>query len=238
MYGLGVFVFVKSFSVGGTDDSNSANIVLSTISRFGSMVNSAGSSFTAASGIYQIIVSTICALALLWFFRQLLSGEKTSAKQSFYQGMRPLVPYLLVLMMLGIYLIPVALGGYLLSLLLSSYILFGWEMYMAWAIFGLLAFWSLRLMTHGIFGLIAVTLPDMTPLRALRGAKKMVYRRRLTIWRKLFLATVLVAVCGFIVVAPFVALWPAFAPWVFFSYTVIVTTFGQAFLYTIYREIL
>ena len=238
MYGVGVFIFVKSFSVGTATTTGSTSSVLGALNRFGTMLSSASSSFSAASGIYQIIVSTICALALIWYFRQILSGEKATAKQSFYQGMRPLVPYLLVLMMLGIHLIPFAIGGYLLSLMQSSYMIFGAEMLVAWAIFALLAIWSLRLLTHSLFALFAVTLPDMTPLRALRGAKKMVYRRRLTIWRKLLAAVICIGIVGFIVMVPFMIWLPAVAPWVFFLFSICLTMFGQAFLYTIYREIL
>lgn len=108
----------------------------------------------------------------------------------------------------------------------------------AWIIFMLLALWSLRLLTHSLFALFAVTLPDMTPLKALRGAKKMVYRRRLTIWRKIVLAIVFICIVGFIVMVPFMLWAPAVAPWVFFLFSVSVTMFGQAYLYTIYREIL
>ena len=238
VYAVGVFIFVKSFSVGSVVSTGTTTGVLSAVERFGAMLSSASSSFNAASGIYQIIVSTICALALIWYLRQILSGEKSSAKQSFYRGMRPLVPYLLVLAMIGIQLLPLAIGGYLIGVLQSSSILYGWEMLVAWSIFILLAVWSLRMLTQSIFALFAVTLPDMTPLAALRGAKNMVYRRRLTIWRKIIVAGIIVSVVGLIVLLPFILWWPAAAPWVFFAFTVLMAMSGQTFLYTIYREIL
>lgn len=238
MYAVGVFIFVKSFSIGTMSETTASGGILSVVNHFGTMLSSASNSFSAASGIYQIIVSTICSLALIWYFRQILSDEKATAKQSFYQGMRPLVPYLLVLTMLGVHLIPIAIGGYLLSLMQSSYMIFGWEMVVAWFVFGLLAIWSMRLLTHSLFALIAVTLPDMTPLRALRGAKKMVYKRRLALWRKLLVAVIYVGLVGFILMVPFMLMLPAVAPWAFFLFTVSVTMFGQAFVYTVYREIL
>lgn len=238
VYAVGVFIFVKSFSVGNATTESSSGGLFAALGRFGTMLSSATSSFSAASGIYQIIVSTICALALIWYLRQVLSGEKTSAKQSFYQGMRPLVPYLLVLAVIGVQLIPVAIGGYLMSLMQSSYLFLGWEMWVAWFVFILLAIWSLRMITHSIFALFAVTLPDMTPLKALRGAKKMVFRRRLTIWRKLILAGIVISCIGLILLLPFILWWPAAAAWIFFVFTVFLAMFAQAFLYTIYREIL
>lgn len=239
VYGIGIFIFVKSFSVGtALSQSSGGGVLTTTIVRFGSMISDAASSMNAASGIYQIIVSTICSLALIWYFRQVLSAEKTSVKQCFYEGMRPLVPYLLVLAMLGIHLIPLALGGYLLSLMQSSYLLFGWEMFVAWGVFLLLAIWSLRMLTHSIFALFAVTLPRVTPLQALRSAKKIVYRRRLIIWRKILLAVVLFALVSLVLVTPFLLWLPAVAPWIFFLFTVSIAMFGQAYLYTIYRELL
>jgi len=237
VYAVGVFIFVKSFSLGSVTTTGTHGF-FGAISRFGTMLSSATSSFSAASGMYQVIVSTICALALIWYIRQVLSGEKASAKQSFYQGMRPLVPYLLVLAMIGIQLLPVAIGGYLLSLMQSSYLLFGWLTWVAWGIFLLLTLWSLRMLTNSTFALIAVTLPNMTPLKALRGAKKMVYRRRLLIWRKIILAGIFASIIGCIVILPFILWLPAFAPWVFFVCTVLLAMSGQAFFYSIYREIL
>lgn len=152
--------------------------------------------------------------------------------------MTPLVKYLLVLAMFGVQLIPMALGGYLMSVVVSSGIFFGWELWAAGFVFALLAIWSLWLITHTMFATFITTLPDMTPVKSLRSAKKMVYRRRLLIWRKLLGALILGGILVVILMLPPVLWWPAAGPWVMYVISVAMVPVGQAFLYTLYREIL
>lgn len=245
VYAVGVFIFVKSFSVSSsiTDTETLSGVQASgvfdeTFTKLSTLFADASASISAASGVYQIIISTICVLALIWAFRQLLSHEKAGVKSSFYQGMTPLVKYLLVLAMIGVQLIPVALGSYLFSIIIGSGMFFGWELWAAGFVFVLLALWSMRLVTHSIFALFITTLPDMTPLKSLQSAKKMVYRRRLTLWRKLLGAVLYFALVTLLVMLPFVIWLPAAASWVLFILTVLAVPYGQAYLYVLYREIL
>lgn len=244
VYAIGVFIFVRSFSVGTSASAKADSIGQATgrfteaMTRLSSLLSSANTSISAASGVYQIMISTICCLALIWAFRQVLSHETATVKSSFYQGMTPLVKYLLVLAVVGVHFIPLALGGYAFSIILSSGYFFGWEIWAAGFVFAILAIWTFRLITHSMFALFIATLPDMTPLRALRSAKKMVYRRRLLIWRKLVLAGLLLCIIGLLAIAPFIIWWPAGAPWALFAGTILLLPIGQAFLYTLYREIL
>ncbi len=246
VYAVGVFVFVRSFSLSSASVDSTAAVtgssgtgaISETLSKLTTLLAGTGGSFSAASGVYQIIISTICTLALVWTFRQILSHEKASVKASFYMGMTPLVKYLLVLAIIGVQLLPVAIASYLFSLVISSGLFFGWELWIAGFVFALLTLWSLRLVTHSIFALFITTLPDMTPIKSLRSAKKMVYRRRLILWRKFFSAVLFFAVLTVLLMLPFVLWFAAGAPWMLFVMTVLVVPFGQAYLYTIYREIL
>jgi len=243
VYAIGVLIFVRSFSIGSSTaavaSSSGIGAKLSgAVSQIASLMTSANASLSAASSVYQIIISTICCLALIWAFRQVLSNEKASAKQSFYQGMTPLVKYLLVLVMFGLQLIPIAVGGYIFSLLVSSKVFLGWELGIAALVFILLAIWSLYLVTHSVFALFITTLPDMTPIKALRSAKKMVYKRRLLILRKVLGAVIVVSIVAILLMAPFVLWWAAAAPWAVYLLSVVIVPISQAYLYTIYREIL
>lgn len=245
VYALGVLVFVRSFSIASssTEVVSSASSGISqkignTVGQIATLLTDANASLSAASSVYQIIISTVCALALIWAFRQLLSGEKAGVKQSFYQGMTPLIKYLLVLVMIGVQLLPAAAGGYMFGILAGAGVFSGFELTVAGLIFALLAVWSLRLITHSMFALFITTLPDMTPMKSLKSAKKMVYRRRLVIWRKLIGAVVVAALVACILMTPFVLWWPALAPWMVYVLSVLVVPVSQAYLYTLYREIL
>jgi len=243
VYAVGVIIFVRSFSVGTSSvvasvTNGIGSKISDTVSQVATLLANANSSLSAASSVYQIIISTICSLACIWAFRQLLSGKKASTKQSFYQGMTPLVKYLLILVMFGVQLLPIAAGGYLFNVIVSSGAFFGWELWVTGLVFIVLALWSVRLITHTLFALFITTLPDMTPIQALRSAKKMVYRRRLIIWRKLFGAMVLAAIVALLLMSPFVLWWGAAAPWMVYILSVLVVPISQAYLYTLYREIL
>jgi len=140
--------------------------------------------------------------------------------------------------MFGLQLIPIAVGGYIFSLLVSSKVFLGWELGIAALVFILLAIWSLYLVTHSVFALFITTLPDMTPIKALRSAKKMVYKRRLLILRKVLGAVIVVSIVAILLMAPFVLWWAAAAPWAVYLLSVVIVPISQAYLYTIYREIL
>lgn len=241
-YGIGVLIFVRSFSIGSTETSSglesSGSKVGETATLLAQVIGDATASLSAASGVYQTIISTICCLALIWAFRQILSNEKAGVRSSFYLGMAPLIKYLLVLAMLGVQLLPTVIGGYLMSIAIDSALLFGWELAVATGIFLMLLLWSLRLITPTIFALFIVTLPDMNPLRSIRSAKKMVYRRRLQIWRKLLGAAVISSIVIVMLLIPFVLWWSVGAPWMMFVASVVIVPIGQAYLYCLYREIL
>ncbi len=243
VYALAVFVFVRSFDISASleaipEEATASNGLVQAFTDLSLVVGSMGSSLSAASSVYQVLISIICALALIYFFRKVLSDEKTSLKDSFYNGMGPLVQYLLVLFVLGAQLIPLAIFGYLMSVVQSSVLLFKDEQAIFMAAYIIFALLTIRALTHTIFALYAVTLPDITPMKALRGAKKMVYKRRFAIWRKIISAIIFVVMLTVIIMLPLLLWLPGLVPWVFYAITILIFAFGQAYLYNIYREIL
>lgn len=241
-YALGVFIFVRSFSLSGSAtalvDTTTGGKLSQAAERLAATISDAGSSISAASGVYQVIISTICCLALIWVFRQQLSKEKVSVRGAFYQGMTPLIKYFLVLLMLAVQLIPVAIGGYFFGIILGTGLFLGPEIFLSAVIFMLLGIWSGWLVTHTVFALFICTLPDMTPLKALRSAKKMVYKRRLLLWRKFMVAVMIATLACALIVVPVAYLLPAATAWLIFLLGIAAVPLSQAFLYTLYREIL
>ncbi len=101
-----------------------------------------------------------------------------------------------------------------------------------------LVLWSLRMITSSIFALYIVTLPDMTPLQALRSGRQLVYKRRLVIWRKLIMLPIALVVVAAIIELPLILFITPAAYWVFFIYSTIVIVFFHGYLYTLYRKLL
>ena len=56
------------------------------IALFGYVLSSGGGT-DGVSANYQIIISLLTSLAIIWSIRQVLAGEKSGVRQAFYQGM-------------------------------------------------------------------------------------------------------------------------------------------------------
>ncbi len=250
VYGLLTLVLVRGLSLGSSNLASlgildegltgfwdklwSSSVKLATVVSEG-----AGGAAAPTASLYQIIVFVICSLALVYAFRQLRNKQKVTVRQSFYNGMNQLIPFLLVLIVLSIQLLPIVVAGFLYNALIVQGIAFRWyELWISWALIGLLLFWSLRMLTGSIFALYIVTLPDMTPMRALRSAKKLVWRRRLQIWRKVIPFSVLCSLALVIVMLPVIFWFVGLAPYMVFLFTCVIFTTTHVYMYTLYRELL
>ncbi|HSX07006.1 MAG TPA: hypothetical protein VLG92_04770 [Candidatus Saccharimonadia bacterium] len=248
LYGLLNMLLVRG--IAGSNNLDNLKAVLSLTHGFtGKVITSAGSfvyllstsgnGTSATSGIYQAILLLVCSLAVIWALRQTLANHQVRVRDGFYQGMYPLVPFLLMCLLLGVQLLPLLLGGGLYGTVMANGIAaHTWERALWLGLFIVLGLWSLRMITASLFALYVVTLPGMTPLKAYRKAKEIVYGRRLLIWRKvIFLPTVLV-LAGFIVELPLIFYATAVAPWVFFVLSMVALPIIHGYLYNLYREML
>jgi hypothetical protein len=86
--------------------------------------------------------------------------------------------------------------------------------------------------------LYVVTLPDMTPLTALRSARDLVRYRRLSVFRKLIFLPIALGVIMAVVMLPFIFVVPVLAQWVFFALSMLALIVGHAYFYVLYRELL
>ena len=243
IYTLCVLVLIKGLAFGSfsgldsvANDMSIKEKIYYIASQFFSFSQSATINTSAASSLNQIIISAICILALIFALRTARSHHKPTMKQSFYEGMSPLVQFLLVLVMVGVHLIPIAVGSFLFSL--SMGILSSSEYILAIIVLILFVLWSMYLFTHSLFALFIVTLPDTTPLQALRSAKQLVIKRRLLIWRKLLLFLFCISFFSLIIFVPFIIWLTYLAPVVYFIGSSVLFTIVQVFLYTLYRELL
>jgi len=213
--------------------------ILSSFGSFAYLLASSGSGNTSDSGAYQMLLFTICSLAFIWALRQIIANHVVRVRDSFYQGMYPLVPFALVLLLLALQLVPLAAGGGLYATVLGNGIaVHVWEKVFWLVIFLSLALWSLRMITATLFALYIVTLPDMTPLRAYRSARQLVYGRRLLIWRKLIFLPVAMFVCAALIEIPLIMLVTPVAEWIFFALSMVALPVAHAYIYNLYREML
>jgi hypothetical protein len=211
----------------------------SSLSVFAVLVGSAGNGSSQTAGAYQLFLALMTSLAVIWTLRQLFLGAKLRVRDAYYHGMYPLVPFMIVLIIIGIQLVPLLVGSAIYTTVLNNGIAVNLIEKIIWAlVFAALAFVSLYLISSSLFGLYIVTLPDMTPLKSLRSARQLVRRRRLMVLRKILFLPLILLVASVIVMVPIIIWLTALAQWVFFVLTMLALVLAHAYLYTFYRELL
>jgi len=249
VYGLLTIVLVRGF--GGSLNLTELKDTLESVfggglnqlataaSLFSYLVGSAGTSNSPSGGVYQALLIIVMSLAVIWALRQVMAGKKQKIRDAFYQGMYPFVQFTLVLVVIGLQLIPLLIGSWLYSTVINNGIAITSPEKLIWALlFFSMALLSLYMMCSSVFALYIVTLPDMTPMKALRSARQLVLHRRWVVLRKiLFLPLAVLVIAGLIIIPLIMFLTPA-AEWVFFVLSMFVLVFVHSYIYTLYRNLL
>ena len=203
------------------------------------LVGSAGNGSSNTAGAYQFFLLLLTSLALIWALRQTSAGTLVRMRDAYYRSMYPLVPFMLVLLVIGLELLPMLIGTSLYSIIISNGIAITGIEKLAWAGLAiLLSLVSVYLISSSIFALYIVTLPDMTPLKALRSARQLVKLRRWVVARKLLFLPVLLLAAAAIIMVPIIIWLTALSQWVFFILTMLALVAVHAYLYCLYRELL
>jgi len=213
--------------------------VASSFSVFMILVGSAGSGSSQSAGVYQFFLGLIASLAIIWALRQLYSNVTIRIRDAYYRGMTPLVPFVLVLLMVGLQLLPMLIGSSIYSTVISNGIAVTAIEKLLWlALFLGLTAVSLYFISSSVIALYIATLPDMTPLKALRSAKELVKNRRWLVIRKLLFLPVALLVAAAVIMLPVIAIIPIIAPWLFFVLTMLALVVIHTYIYTLYRELI
>ena len=211
----------------------------SSLSVFAVLVGSAGNATSQTAGAYQFFLALIVSLAIVWSLRQTTAGITPLIRDAFYRGMYPLIPFLLVLIVIGLQLVPLLIGSTLYSLVINNAIAVVFIEKFLWALlFGLLALLTLYMLSSSLFALYIVTLPDMTPMKALRSARELVRYRRWTVLRKIMCLPIILLVAAAIVMLPIIIWLTSSASWTFFILTMSSLLAIHTYMYTLYRELL
>ncbi|HSX33686.1 MAG TPA: hypothetical protein VLF91_05115 [Candidatus Saccharimonadales bacterium] len=249
IYILLVLVFVQGFSSGSSVASTKATLdpftkghvseLVTSTALFAYMFNETGATTDPTAALYRVLLIFITSLALIWALRAAYDKQPFRVRDGFYRGMYPLVPFVLVLLALGLEVVPLAVGISLYNAILSNGIAVGGGEQLAFIVLscGLAALTLYWLMTS-VFAIYIVCLPDMTPLKALRAARKLVRFRRWAILRKiLFLPLALVLLIGLVVVPLIWFVTPA-AAWAFLVLLTLCLPYVHSYLYSLYRALL
>lgn len=210
------------------------------ISLFAYLLGGATNTATEITRIYQTLTIIIFSLALIWTIRQLKGNVKVAQiREGFYKGMYPLVPFMLVFAAITLQFIPLMIGNFMYTTASQGELIVSSAEQAVWyVLFGLLAVLTFYMLSSSVFALYIVTLPDMTPMRALRSARKLVQFRRFTVMRKLLLLPLYMVTLAAIITIP-VLIWITFlAEPLFYFLTMFALPFIHIYIYSLYRHLL
>lgn len=191
------------------------------------------------AGTYQIFLVLMTSLAVIWSVREVMARHKVSAKDAYYRGIYPLVPLILVFFVIGLQLLPVVIGSTIYGIIVAGGLAINSLEKILWLIFFLLsALLSFYMILSSIFAAYIVTLPGMTPMKALRSARGLVMHRRTSVGIRVLAFPILYVFVALIILLPIVF----FVPWL----AVVTALFlGSCFIclwntymYLLYREML
>lgn len=248
--GILVVYFILSVVVIGSlsaiDSSNLSNFKQTLAGNFnGVLTGVALFSFLAGSSNFggpQLLLGIFVSLATIWALRQVnLEGYtgKIRARDSFYKGMDQITPFILVLIVIALELVPLALGAFLYSAVVTGGIAITLLEKLSFGIIAfLLTLVSFHMLGSSIFALYISTLKNMTPVRALRAAVELVKYRRARIFLKIVFVFLVLLVAAAIIIIP-LAIWATpVAPYVFFILTLVFLVVFHSYMYSLYRELI
>lgn len=248
IYGLLYLVLVQGITaLNGLDDAKvtleeslSGNLEGLTIglALFAQLITNTATLSTTAN-TYQFLITIMASLALIWTMRHVIAGNIPRIRDGFYHGMTPLVPFVLVLLVVVLELLPAAIGGTILGMVVNNgFAATGIEISL-WATgFFVLAVVSLYLITSSVFALYIVTLPEMTPLEALRSARQLVRGRRWLVMRKVLFLPLALLISAAIILIPIIMFALPIAGWVFFLYMMIALALVHGYMFKLYRALI
>ncbi|MDB5161090.1 MAG: conserved rane protein of unknown function [Candidatus Saccharibacteria bacterium] len=209
------------------------------LSIFGGLLSHSGSSSTPAGSLLQTVLFIIDSLVIIWALRQLLAGKIVGIKESYYNSMYPLIPFILVLFVLIIELLPLSLGAAILSAILNTavssvtpVVILGWLIFLAGAA------WSLYMFSASVFALYIVTLPDMHPREALRSARRLARTRLRQILPRLLYLPLFILLAMALILVPLIIFVSSMAAPVFLALGLLSLLFAHTYLYSLYRSLI
>lgn len=192
---------------------------------------------SATASIYQVLVTLVASLALIWTLRQVYGKvPDVRVRDAYYQGMYPLIPFLIVLAVLVVQLLPMAIGGAVFTTVVRNGIAAtGLEIALWGTGFFVLTLVSLYLIVSSLFALYIVSLPNMVPMQALRSASQLVQGRRWLVLRKILVLVFILFALAAVIMIPLILVVTPIVGWAFFVLTLAALAVAHSYMYGLYR---
>ena len=220
--------------------SGNIEAIISFITIYASLISSLTATADEISNFYQTLIYVLFSLALIWLIRKQHSRiRNVTVKQSFYSGMTPLIPFLGVILILVLEMLPVVFGTTLLSSAYESDAIRSNTDILIFSIVFILTFiLSVYLLAGSIFALYIVTIPGVGPLVAVRSSLQLLRIHRWRILLRVVRFYFELILLGFIAILPFIIWLPRYAEIAFFIMGSLSFGIMHVYMYKLYKSIL
>lgn len=197
------------------------------------------------------ILGLIAWLSFVWIARYSYAGKPTSMREALYTSPSAFVPFLLLVILLVIQLIPIMLAAVIFfSLQGGGFTQTTLERALFIVLGALLLVFSFYFIVSTLMALQVATLPGMYPWRALRNARKLVTNRRFAVLRKVVMLPIVIIIFFAVTVIPLLyfdklicaegSCWSTatILPLGYYIVVGISIAFASTYLYVIYRALL
>ncbi len=235
-------LFVQTLANGQNISTLQANLKSgngTVMADFSRLIAGSGASNTPAGGAYGLFLTIILSLAIIWTLRQLLAGRIPRVRDSYYRGMFPLVPFVLVLALIGLQLLPLLIGATLYNIAVTNGIVVNlFQQIVAGLLALALALLSFYWIASSSMALYIVTLADMQPRQALKSAKDLAKGKRWAIVLRIIFLPVALLLAAALLLIPTVLIAPALANILLFILGAVALLITHAYLFSLYRGLL
>ena len=208
-------------------------------SLFAYLIGTSGTTSNQSSAAFQFFLVLITSLAIIWGIRQVQAGEKPRMRDSYYNGMYPLIPFLLVLFVIGLQLVPFLIGNLIYATVIQNGLAITIIEKILWLLLFLVLFLlSAYMLTSSLFALYIVTLPQMTPMKALRSARELVLHRRFSIGLRLIALPLLLLITMMLIFVPLLLVAPTIAQILFLLVISMCLVLVHIYIYLLYRALI
>lgn len=235
------FTDVKdNLSANGVD----ANGLMRSLIFFGVLVSASSAANSDVAAAYQSIIFLIGSLAFIWLIRALLgkNSKNVRVKDAFYQGMQPLIPFIIVFFILALEIIPLSVATYLLSIALSTADISIFETGIFVLLSALISLISLYLVSGTWSALFIVTLPKAEPWASVKASNKLISVHRWYVMRRLLALALFILLTAALLIIPLLMVLPngyeSIAEYGFYAYVLIAFTIAHTYLYKLYKSLL
>lgn len=208
------------------------------VNTYVNLMSSLAGANSPAGGAYQTVLFISLSLVIIWSVKQFINKQKITVRDAFYKSSTPLIPFFLILLLIGVELIPVLIASALYNVVIVNGVAIMAIEKVLWIIFFiLLTCVSIYFVTSSLFALYIATSEQLKPMQAIKTARKYVKGRRIIIFgRIIFMPIVTLLIIG-VLMLPVILIVPVAAAWILSLLLLVGLTLTHCYLYNLSLEI-